>query len=345
MEVHKRLAWLDRGWLPSFLFFSIPYFLLAIASPSLAFAFRTLEIGNKVPEIELKDVDGKEFTLSSIKGGKVVLLFWGIDTGVKEKRSVSVMNRLENLYQRHKGEGLQFISIISDPDSKEKVKTLRQQHSWSHPILLDEKREVYGTYGVYILPTVAILDEEKRLLRAFPFTHTLDEDVEGGVLVALGKKTAEELEREKRPRETLLPENKQKAQSHFKLAKSLLEKGSTAKAKEEFSKAIELDPNHGDSYIGLGMVCLREKNPKEALPLLEKGTSLNPNSRQGHVGMALALELTGDPLKAIEKLEELLRRQMESPEVHYHLGRLYEKEGEMERALSEYKKALQSLFR
>ena len=62
-----------------------------MTSPSFAFAFRTLEIGKKVPEIQLKDVEGKEFTLSSIKGGKVVVLFWGVDTPIKEKRSLSVM--------------------------------------------------------------------------------------------------------------------------------------------------------------------------------------------------------------------------------------------------------------
>ena len=316
-----------------------------MTSPSFAFAFRTLEIGKKVPEIQLKDIEGQEFTLSSIKGGKVILLFWGGDTEIKEKRSLSVMYRLESLYRRFKGEGLQFISIISDPDSREKVKKVKQQYSWSHHILLDDKREIYGAYGVNIIPTVGILDEEKRLLRAFPFTHSLDEDVEGEVLVTMGKKTAEEWEKERHPKEALLPENKKKAQSHFNLGKSLLEKGSSERAKEEFMKATQLDPDRGDAYIALGMIHLKERNPKEAIQLFERGIGLNPNLRQGSIGMVLALESMGENSKAIETLEGLLQKRQDMPEIHYHLGRLYEKEGQKERALSEYKKALQSLFK
>jgi len=328
-----------------FLFLFLSSFLFGMTSPSLALAFRTLEIGKKVPEIQLKDIEGKEFTLSSIKGGKVVLLFWGGDSAIKEKRSLSIMNRLEGLYRQLKGDGLQFISIISDPESREKVKALKQKYSWTHHILLDEKREAYGAYGVYIIPTVGILDEEKRLLKSFSFTHSLEEEVEGELLVVIGKKTAEQWEKERHPKEDLLPENKKKAQRHFNLGRNLLEKGSSERAKEEFTKAIQLDPGHADAHIGLGMIYLKEKNPKEAIQLFERGIGLNPDSRQGFIGMALALESMGENLKAIEKLEGLLKRGQEMPEIHYHLGRLYEKQGQKEHALSEYKKALQSIFK
>jgi tetratricopeptide (TPR) repeat protein len=335
--------------IPTFFGFSLFLLLLlslpGITSPSSAFAFRTLEIGKKVPEIQLKDVDGKEFILSSAQGKKLVILFWGADTPVKEKRSLSIMNRLEDIYRRFKGEGLEFISIISDPDSKEKVKNLRQRHAWTHPALLDEKREVYMNYGVYILPTVGILDQERKLLKALPFTHSLEEDANGEILVAMGKKTAEQLERERHPKETLLPENKRKAQNHFSLGRNLLEKGSTERAKEEFKKAIDLDPDHGEALVSLGRVCLKEKNPKEAILFFERGVSLNPLLRQGHIGIALALESMGERSKAIEKLEGLLKDHIDTPEIHYHLGRFYEKEGQNERALLEYKKALQSLLK
>jgi tetratricopeptide (TPR) repeat protein len=322
-----------------------PVILAGMLSPTGVSAFRNLEIGEKAPEIQLKDLDGNDIVLPSIKGGKVVLLFWGIDTPVKEKRSLSVMNRLEGLYRRLKGDGLYLISIISDPDAKEKVKKLRRAHDWSHPMLLDDKREVYGAYGVHVIPTAGILDEERRLLKAFPYTHSLDEIVEGEVLVAMGKKTAEEWEKERQPRGDPQPENKKKAQAHFNLGKNLFEKGSQERAREEWLKAIQLDPGHADAYVGLGMIHLKEKNPKEAIEFFERGIGLNPNLRQGSVGIALSLELMGENTKAIKRLEDLLQDRHETPEVHYHLGRLYEKEGQKERALLEYKKALQSFFK
>ncbi len=318
---------------------------LGLALPSSAFPFRTLEIGKKVPEIKLKDVDGKDFTLSSIQGKKVVLLFWDLNTEGKEKRSVTLIGRLEKIYGQLKGEGLEFVSIVSDPDAREKISALKQKFSWSHHILLDDQREVYGAYGVFIIPTVGILDEEKRLLKALPFSHALGDDAEGEILVAMGKKTADELERERHPQETLLPENKRKAQLHFNLGKNLLSKGAGERAKEELTKAVQLDQDNGEAFILLGMINLKEKNPQKAMEFFEKGSDLSPQSKQGHIGIALSLELLGEHDKAIEKLEELLKIQKDTPEINYYLGRLYEKKGEKERALDEYKKALQFIFK
>ncbi len=339
------MMYLKRQWFSSLAGVLLAAILLGLAIPSSAFPFRTLEIGKKVPEIRLKDVEGRDFTLSSLQGKKVVLLFWGADTGTKEKRSVGVMSRIEKLYARYKEEGLEVVSIISDPDAREKASTLKRKFSWTHHILLDERREVYGAYGVYIIPTVGILDEEKKLLKALPFSHALEEDAEGEILVAMGKKTAEELERARHPKETLLPENKRKAQLHFNLGKNLLEKGSRERAKEELTKSVQLDPDQGETYILLGSIHLREKNPQEAMQAFQKGLDLAPRSRQGQVGIALALELSGENGKAIEKLEELLKTQKGMPEIHYHLGRVYEKEGQKERALEEYRKAIQVIFK
>ena len=56
--------------------------------------------------------------------------------------------------------------------------------------------------------------------------------------------------------------------------------GTVSKAKEEFFQAIQVDPDHGDTYISVGIVCLKEKNQKEAFPLLEKKVDLNFLSRR-----------------------------------------------------------------
>ncbi len=344
-DVFMALIFWKRQWFSSLFGLWFASILLGLALPSSAFPFRTLEIGKKVPEIKLKDVEGRDFTLSSIQGKKVVLLFWGMDTGMKEKRSVSVMGRLEKLYGQFKGEGLELVSIISDPDAREKINALKKQFSWSHHILLDDQREVYGVYGVFILPTVGILDEEKRLLKALPFSHSLEDDAEGEILVAMGKMTAEELERQRHPKEILLPENKRKAQLHFNLGKKLFDKASRERAKEELSKAVQLDPDYGEAFILLGMVHLKEKKAQEAMEAFQKGIDLAPRSKEGQIGIALSLELMGENEKAIETLEEILETPKNMPEINYYLGRLYEKIGKKEKALEEYKKALQFIFR
>jgi tetratricopeptide (TPR) repeat protein len=328
-----------------FIFLFTMCIFLCFESPSAAFAFRTLEINRKAPEIRLKDIDGREYVLSEAKGKKIVLLFWGTDTEMKEKRSIALANLLERLYERFRSEGLECVSIISEAGYKSNAIALKKKFAWSHPLLIDEKREVYGNYGVYIVPTVGILDEEKRLVQALPYTHQMEEYVEGAVAVALGKKTKEEWEKERRPDEKTLPENRRKAQVHYNLGKNLLEKVSIERAREEFTKAFQLDPEYGEAYVGVAMTYLREKKAKEALPLLEKARGLDPGLVQAELGMALAWEQLEEYVKSITQLEGLLEKRNDTPEIHYHLGRLYEKTGQQERALSEYKKALHTFFR
>jgi len=312
---------------------------------STAFAFRTLQIGKTAPDIRLKDADGVEFALSSLKGKKVVILFWWAETEAKEQRSLLLLERMEELCRKFKKDGIEFVSIISEPGSSEKAAALKRKHSWSHRVLIDDKRGVYGDYGVYVLPTVGILDAEHRLVKALPFTHSLAEDLEGEVLVAMGKKTPADLEKERHPEASPELEKKYKALTHLNLGNNLLQKGSGEKAGEEFTKAVEIDPDCADAYVGLGTIHLGKEKPKEAIELFQKGLELNPLSRRGHIGMALALELMGENGKSIKELESLQGNRSDMAEIQYYLGRLHEKEGRKDKALSEYRKALESVFK
>lgn len=320
-------------------------FLPSIRPISLALAFRSVEIGKKVPEIRLKTVEGTEFTLSSLRGKKVALLFWWAESEEKEKRSLAVISRLEALHQRLKGEGFEFVSIITDPDAREKVKALKKQYGWTHHVLIDDKREAHGAYGVYIMPTLGILDQEHRLVKALPFTHSLADDAEGEVLVAMGKKTRADLDKERRPDVMAGSEEKSKARTHLNLGKSLFQKGADENAKEQFAKAVQFDPDCGEAYIYLGLIQLKKKEQREALDLFRKGLAIDPSSRKGKIGTSLALEQGNENGKAVKELESLPDNQFDRAEVNYHLGRLYEKEGKKDLALGAYRKALQSIFK
>ncbi len=338
-------AGLSRTIWISILLICLGTFVSSVCEMSLALAFRSVEIGKKVPEIRLKTLEGTDFTLSSLKGKKVALLFWWAESAEKEKRSLAVISRLEALHQKFKAEGFEFVSIIADPDAREKVKALKNQYGWTHHILLDEKREANAAYGVYIMPTLGLLDQEHRLVKALPFTHSLPDDAEGEVLVAMGKKTRAELEKERRPEGFAASDEKSKARTHLNLGKGLFQKGADENAREQLTKAIQLDTDCGEAYVYLGLIQLRKKEQRDALDLFQKGLTLDPSSRKGHIGTALALELGNENGKAVRELESLPDNQFDRAEVNYHLGRLYEKEGRKEQALTAYRKALQSIFK
>lgn len=66
-----------------------------------------------------------------------------------------------------------------------------------------------------------------------------------------------------------------------------------SEAEQHFSKAIKLDPNFGEAYLGLGMTLLAEKKFPEAVSPLETAVKSQPGNPAAHYSLATAYSRTG----------------------------------------------------
>jgi tetratricopeptide (TPR) repeat protein len=64
-------------------------------------------------------------------------------------------------------------------------------------------------------------------------------------------------------------------------------------AVKRFSKAVELEPNFSDAYLGLGMTLLSQKEYAQAVAPLEKAVKLQPANPAAHYSLATAYARTG----------------------------------------------------
>lgn len=94
------------------------------------------------------------------------------------------------------------------------------------------------------------------------------------------------------------------------LAQIMTAKGELERAKELFLKAVTFDPYFYASYLFLGDIFLKEKNPEKALFYLEKGLSLqahfikdDPNAALLYYNIAEAYELLGNKDSAVKNYE------------------------------------------
>jgi len=122
-------------------------------------------VGDLAPDFTLTDIDGNKFTLSSYRGGVVLLEFFATwcPGCVREVSELKVV-------QEKFGEGLVIISISVDPD-KDTVEVLKQFRAkygitW---IIARDKAGVTNLYKVSGLPTLFIIDQEG-IIR---FKHTV----------------------------------------------------------------------------------------------------------------------------------------------------------------------------
>lgn len=118
------------------------------------------EVGSAVAEFTVKDNDGKEVTLASLREGKKYLLidFWASWCNPCRKE----IPNLKNLYKLYGDKGFQIVSISIDKKKAEWEKALEEEQlPW--PNFLDETG-VADLYKVRFVPTMYLIDAQGTLV-------------------------------------------------------------------------------------------------------------------------------------------------------------------------------------
>ncbi|HLG02213.1 MAG TPA: tetratricopeptide repeat protein, partial [Bacteroidia bacterium] len=167
----------------------------------------------------------------------------------------------------------------------------------------------------------------------------------------------------------------QNAQAYFMKGMMYKERGDTAKAFSNMQSAIEKDPDYYNAYIQLGLLAAAKNNPVAEDHYLN-AIKINPMSEEAHYHLGMYYQQTGRYDKAVVSYDNILRINPEhfdalfnlgvvhnrflenpdkgieyfnraiivdpkSPRGYYGRGVCYEKKGEKQKAIADYKMALE----
>ncbi len=111
-----------------------------------------VEVGSAPPPLNLDRIAGTEaVTLEGLAGRVVILDFWA--TWCTPCRAV--MPALNDLYRRHRAQGLSVVGLSPEPDA------VIRRHVAVEPVQYTIARDLGGTmrgYGVRAIPTLIVLD-------------------------------------------------------------------------------------------------------------------------------------------------------------------------------------------
>jgi thiol-disulfide isomerase/thioredoxin len=124
--------------------------------------------GHKFSDFTKKDINGNDFTLSSIRGKYVILDFWGSWCGPCRQSHP----HLKEIYSKYKAKGLEIIGI----DCEKKKDLAQCEELWKKAVKEDgmtwiqvlnnydiEKVDLPKIYGIQGFPTKILLDKEGKI--------------------------------------------------------------------------------------------------------------------------------------------------------------------------------------
>ena len=129
-------------------------FVLAAAGCQPGGTGRRAEKGSPAPDFTLRDLEGKDLTLSSLRGRVVLLEFWA--TWCPPCRES--LPAMEKLYRKYRKEGMEVVAIAVRDDADE-VRKLVAADGLSFRVFLDDEA-VSRIYGISGIPALFMLDRK-----------------------------------------------------------------------------------------------------------------------------------------------------------------------------------------
>ena len=125
---------------------------------------KKLNNGAEAPDFTLKDLNGNDFKLSSLRGKYVILDFWGSWCGW----CIKALPDLKECYNKHKDSGKFEIVSVDCRDTEDKWKAAVKQHDMTWTQVKSEKQDDLPTlYGVPGYPTFIIINPEGKIIKRY----------------------------------------------------------------------------------------------------------------------------------------------------------------------------------
>lgn len=123
-------------------------------------AAEAVQPGKPAPEFTLTDINGKPFSLASLRGKYVVLDFWGSWCGW----CIKGMPEMKNYYKKY-SKKMEIVGIdCNEPEDKWKEAVKKHELPWIH-VIDNENANVAAMYAVSGFPTKVIIDREGKIVK------------------------------------------------------------------------------------------------------------------------------------------------------------------------------------
>lgn len=297
------------------------------AAPLGAHPLRALKPGDPGPAFSLGDAQGRTHSAAIYKDHPLVLCYFRPGQDLSE----SALSMLERLQTRYAKSGVVFLAVYhAEPEVPKPVKPR------PFPVLSDERREFYASWGLFILPTTIVLDREHRVRAAHgSYEEETEAEIARSLDGILGLREVAKV-----PARPVAPGGEV---PEVGLARRLLADGRAGEALAALGPLLKESTTDCGPRLAAAEALLTLGRPGEAGPQAQRCLEGEPESPRAALLLGRARAASGDLVEG----ERWLKKAALGPgvpEARYELGMLYERTGRKDEALAEYRAALARLL-
>lgn len=314
---------------------------------AVAFPFREFDEGDPVPDVTLKGFKdaAQSVTFSGLKGKPFVAVFWGADMPEKMERSAKVLSEVESLSSFLKERQVQLLSVNVLEDEAGIVEQVVNKSKSTIKVFLDQDRAAYATLGIFVMPTVLLVDKDGKVAAGMGYSHDMLDRLKGSVEVMLGEKTQEQFLADLRPEMIEKSAEEKASLRHLGFGLTMLKRGQLDVAIRELAKAVEIDPTLVQAHIQLACIYLEKDQLDAAEKSIARALENNPKSIKAQVCQGEFKRKKGLLDEAVVDLTATLQKHPDNYKALYVLAKTYEDQKKLQEASAMYKKAYHAILK
>jgi hypothetical protein len=255
----------------------------ALAGPASPRAFQNVAVGEPVEDAEMPTLGGgREHVLGKARANVFVFFRPG------QEHSLDTLRRLARLETELAGKPVRWVAIVSDDSPADEVRRVVRETGIRMPVLVDGGNAFYGKLGVRLHPVVGVAGADHRLAAYEHFMEVnMEERVRARIRRVLGEIGDAEVDRVLEPPKAAVESGQPVvAKRYVNLARTLLERKNTEKAKEMARKALEADAGNAAAHAVLGQALAAEGKCGEASKAFAEALRLDPREPAALAGRA-----------------------------------------------------------
>ena len=129
----------------------------------------------------------------------------------------------------------------------------------------------------------------------------------------------------------------------FNQGRALQINGKHFEAEKKFKEILQVEPEHFQSHVQLGMLYKKQERYRDAVVEFKKALTIQPNSL-AHKNLGIIYSKLGENRKAVKEFEAAIKINPNLENIHYLLGKIlfHNKLENHQRVIEEFKKALKA---